>query len=154
MRKVALSVPFILIGLAVWTLTGGAADADRDWPAYAGDKGSTKYSPLEQINKDTIKNLRVAWTRSGLPEELRPTFPDAQAAANYQHTPLVVGGVMYMSSAVGAVGRRGPPRRGSRRRASRGGTTAFHFARRGRARRAAGPRGASRTGPMDATRAS
>ena len=103
MRKVALSVPFILIGLAVWTLTGGAADADRDWPAYAGDKGSTKYSPLEQINKDTIKNLRVAWTRSGLPEELRPTFPDAQAAANYQHTPLVVGGVMYMSSAVGAV---------------------------------------------------
>jgi quinoprotein glucose dehydrogenase len=103
MRKVALSVPFILIALAVCTLTGGAADADRDWPAYAGDKGSTKYSPLEQINKDTIKNLRVAWTRSGLPEELRPTFPDAQAAANYQHTPLVVGGVMYMSSAVGAV---------------------------------------------------
>ena len=60
-------------------------------------------SPLEQINKDTIKNLRVAWTRSGLPEELRPAFPDAQAAANYQHTPLVVDGLMYMSSAVGAV---------------------------------------------------
>ena len=148
MRKVALSVPFILIGLAVWTLTGGAADADRDWPAYAGDKASTKYSPLEQINKDTIKNLRVAWTRSGLPEELRPTFPDAQAAANYQHTPLVVGGVMYMSSAVGAVVALDP------RRARRCGTTAFHFARMGRARRAAGPRGASRTGPMDATRAS
>jgi quinoprotein glucose dehydrogenase len=103
MRKVALSFPFILIALAVWTVTGGAADADRDWPAYAGDKGSTKYSPLDQINKDTIKNLRVAWTRSGLPEELRSTFPDAQAAANYQHTPLVVGGVMYMSSAVGAI---------------------------------------------------
>jgi len=103
MRKVALPVPFILIGLAVWTLASGAADADRNWPAYAGDKGSTKYSPLEQINNDTIKNLRVAWTRSGLPEELRPAFPDAQAAANYQHTPLVVDGVMYMSSAVGAV---------------------------------------------------
>src|SRR6187401_2119658 len=99
MRKVALPVPFILIGLAVWTLTGGAADADRDWPAYAGDRGSAKCSPLEQINKDTIKNLRVAWTRSGLPEELSPTFPHAQAAAKYQHTPLVVGGVMYMSSA-------------------------------------------------------
>jgi len=103
MRKVALSFPFILIALAVWTISGGAADADRDWPAYAGDKGSTKYSPLDQINRNTIKNLRVAWTRSGLPEELRPMFPDAQAAANYQHTPLVVGGVMYMSSAVGAV---------------------------------------------------
>ena len=56
-------------------------------------KASTKYSPLDQINKDTIKNLRIAWTRSGLPEELRASFPDAQAPANYQHTPLVVGGV-------------------------------------------------------------
>jgi quinoprotein glucose dehydrogenase len=104
MRNAALSLFCVLtISLAGWTLVGGAADADRDWPAYAGDKGSTKYSPLDQINKSTIKNLRIAWTRSGLPEELRASFPDAQAAANYQHTPLVVGGVMYVSSAVGAV---------------------------------------------------
>jgi quinoprotein glucose dehydrogenase len=104
MRNAALSCLFVLtISLGGWTLIGGAADADRDWPAYAGDKGSTKYSPLDQINKDTVKRLRIAWTRSGLPEELRASFPDAQAPANYQHTPLVVGGVMYMSSAVGAV---------------------------------------------------
>jgi glucose dehydrogenase len=104
MRNAALSlVCGLTISFAGWTLVGGAADADRDWPAYAGDKGSTKYSPLDQINKNTIKNLRIAWTRSGLPEELRASFPDAQAAANYQHTPLVVGGVMYISSAVGAV---------------------------------------------------
>jgi quinoprotein glucose dehydrogenase len=104
MRNVVLSFLLVLtISLAGWTLIGGAADADRDWPAYAGDKGSTKYSPLDQINKETVKSLRIAWTRSGLPEELRASFPDAQAPANYQHTPLVVGGVMYMSSAVGAV---------------------------------------------------
>ena len=41
-------------------MVGGAADKSRDWPAYGGDKGSTKYSPLDQINKDTIKNLRIA----------------------------------------------------------------------------------------------
>jgi len=104
MRKAALALLCVLtISLAAWTLVGSAADADRDWPAYAGDKGSTKYSPLDQINENTIKNLRIAWTRSGLPEELRSTFPDAQAPANHQHTPLVVGGVLYMSSAVGAV---------------------------------------------------
>ena len=148
MRKAALSFLFILIPLGVWTLTGGAADADRDWPAYAGDKGSTKYSPLDQINKDTIKNLRVAWTRSGLPEELRPSFPDAQAPANYQHTPLVVGGLMYMSSAVGAVVALDPttgktvwydnlPPRPDGQGLARGGATR-----------------ASRTGPMDATPAS
>ena len=104
MRNAAISFLFVVTAsFGAWSLVGDAADADRDWPAYAGDKGSTKYSPLDQINKNNIKNLRVAWTRSGLPEELRASFPDAQAAANYQHTPLVVGGVMYMSSAVGAV---------------------------------------------------
>jgi quinoprotein glucose dehydrogenase len=104
MRNAAISLAAVLtLSLAAWTLIGVAADGDRDWPAYAGDKGSSKYSPLDQINKDTVGRLRVAWTRSGLPEELRASFPDAQAPANYQHTPLVVGGVMYISSAVGAV---------------------------------------------------
>ena len=104
MRKAALSsLSILIVLLAAWTVVGGAADGDRDWPAYGGDKGGTKYSPLDQINKDTVKNLQIAWRRSGLPEELRATFPDAQAQANFQHTPLVIDGMMYMSSAVGAV---------------------------------------------------
>jgi quinoprotein glucose dehydrogenase len=88
---------------AFLTMAGQAADKDRDWAAYGGDKGGTKYSPLDQINKDTIKNLKIAWRKSGVPEELKASFPDANAPANYQHTPLMVGGVLYMSSAVGAV---------------------------------------------------
>ena len=69
-----------------------------------GDKGSTKYSPLDQINKDTIKNLKIAWRRSGMPEELRRAVSRTrQAPANYQHTPLMVDGLLYMSTAVGAV---------------------------------------------------
>jgi hypothetical protein len=43
MRKALLSALVVLtVGLA-WSLVGGAADGDRDWPAYAGDKASTKY---------------------------------------------------------------------------------------------------------------
>jgi quinoprotein glucose dehydrogenase len=104
MRKVTLSSLILLAGaLATWTSIGRAADGDRDWPAYAGDKASTKYSSLDQINAKTIGGLQIAWRRSALPEELRASFPDAQAPANYQHTPLVVDGLMYMSSAVGAV---------------------------------------------------
>ena len=77
MRKAALlfSSPSLIVVLAAWTVVGGAADGDRDWPAYAGDKGSTKYSPLDQINKDTVKNLQIAWRRSALPEELRAVVP-------------------------------------------------------------------------------
>jgi len=93
----------VVVAVAAWTMAGRAADKNRDWPAYAGDKGSTKYSSLDQINKDTIKNLKIAWRRSGMPEELREQFPNTQAPANYQHTPLMVDGVLYISTAVGAV---------------------------------------------------
>jgi quinoprotein glucose dehydrogenase len=94
----------VVVGAIAWTMAAGrAAEKNHDWPAYGGDKGSTKYSPLDQINKDTIKNLKIAWRRSGMPEELRDRFPNTQAPANYQHTPLMVNGVLYVSTAVGAV---------------------------------------------------
>jgi quinoprotein glucose dehydrogenase len=96
-------VAVVALGIAIATLAGRAADRNRDWPAYAGDKASTKYSPLDQIDKDSIKNLKIAWRRSGMPEELRETYPNTQAPANYQHTPLMIDGLLYMSTAVGAV---------------------------------------------------
>jgi quinoprotein glucose dehydrogenase len=92
--------------LAVAAATAGGHAQSRktvEWPAYAGDKASTKYSALDQIDRDTIKGLRIAWRQSGLPEKLRASFPNAQAPANYQHTPLMVGGLLYMSTAVGVV---------------------------------------------------
>ena len=89
--------------LVLWTSAGRAAGGNVDWPAYAGDKGSTKYSSLDQISKKNIQRLTIAWRRSGMPEELRPMYPGAQAPANFQHTPLVIDGMLYMSTAVGAV---------------------------------------------------
>ncbi|MEP7306869.1 MAG: pyrroloquinoline quinone-dependent dehydrogenase [Acidobacteriota bacterium] len=103
MRGKTLSIGVVAVIAIAWTMAGRAADKNRDWPAYAGDKGSTKYSSLDQINKDTIKNLKIAWRRSGMPEEMREQFPNTQAPANYQHTPLMVDGVLYISTAVGAV---------------------------------------------------
>src|SRR5258708_32550039 len=98
--RAQMMVRFITVLALASALVGGAAaknDKNTDWPAYAGDKGSTKYSPLDQINKDSVKNLKIAWRRSPMLEELRDLFPNTQAPANYQHTPLVVGGVMYIS---------------------------------------------------------
>ena len=67
-------------GVALWTVAGSATDKSSDWPAYSGDKGSTKYSSLDQINKDTIKSLKIAWRQSGVPDELKTLFPDAQGS--------------------------------------------------------------------------
>ena len=99
-------VPALAIAAAVVlaTMAGGAADQKNvEWRAYSGDKGSTKYSPLDQINKDTVKNLRIVWRQSGMPEELRPHFPNVQASTNYENTPLMIDGLLYMSTAVGTV---------------------------------------------------
>jgi quinoprotein glucose dehydrogenase len=32
------------------------------WTSYGGDVGSTRYAPLDQINRDNFGDLRVAWT--------------------------------------------------------------------------------------------
>jgi quinoprotein glucose dehydrogenase len=93
----------LAVGAGIWTVTNQAAGGNTDWPAYAGDKASTKYSPLDQITRNNVAGLTLVWRRSGLPEELRPLYPDAQAPANYQHTPIVVDGLLYMSTAVGVV---------------------------------------------------
>ena len=96
-----LGVVAIVVG-AAWTVTG-KDDKNHDWPAYSGDKASTKYSPLDQINKDTVGKLQIAWRQSGVPEELKAAYPGANAPGNWQNTPLMVDGLLYMSSGVGTV---------------------------------------------------
>jgi quinoprotein glucose dehydrogenase len=104
MRRRILPFAFFPVAiLALWTVGGRAADTNQDWAAYSGDKGSTKYSSLDQINASNVKNLKIAWKQSAVPQELHALYGDVQGGTNYNHTPLVVGGVMYMSTGVGAV---------------------------------------------------
>ncbi len=35
--------------------------AQADWPYVGGDAGGMRYSKLEQINRRSVKDLRVAW---------------------------------------------------------------------------------------------
>src|SRR5262249_61389408 len=67
-----------------------------------GDKAYTKHTPLDQINNDNVKSLRVAWRRPSLAGELLAEYPDAKANM-LQSTPLLVDGVMYASNGVGLI---------------------------------------------------
>src|SRR5437870_1349991 len=91
------------IGLLAVTMIGEAQVGQREWPAYAGDKASTKYSPLDQINKDNVKNLRIVWRQSATPMEMRKPGTAAPVPVNYPHTPLMVGGLLYISTGLGTV---------------------------------------------------
>lgn len=37
------------------------AKTTGDWPTYGGDLGNTKYSPLDQINKENFVHLKMMW---------------------------------------------------------------------------------------------
>src|SRR5215831_10611291 len=64
-----------------------------EWRYYGGDAGGTKYSPLDQINADNVKQLQIAWRWKSENFGPRPDF-------NWEVTPLMVGGVLYFTAGV------------------------------------------------------
>lgn len=67
-----------------------------EWRFYGGDPGGTRYSPLKQIDRRNVGRLQRAWVyHTG---ELEIGLKTAPFQASFSTTPLVVGGVMYLST--------------------------------------------------------
>ena len=62
-----------------------------EWTMYGADLASTRYSPLDQIDKDNFSKLQIAWRLNT--NNLGPT-PDRL----YSSTPLMVNGVLYTTA--------------------------------------------------------
>lgn len=65
-----------------------------EWHDYPGDNFGWKYSPLGQINKDNVRNLRVAWRWKTADREIQLSDPLLRAS-RYEDTPLMVAGTVY-----------------------------------------------------------
>ena len=72
---------FILLALSQ-----SPAQPPQEWRLPGGDPGATRHSPLTQITKDNVARLEQAWSFE-------------TGANNLQVTPIVVGGVMYITAA-------------------------------------------------------
>src|SRR5690242_4667957 len=87
-----------LMALAASAVMGAALAGpapDAGWPAYGGDAGGTRYSPLDQINRDNVGGLRVAWIfRTG---ELGEGVKDWDRSA-FEATPILYQGVLYLTT--------------------------------------------------------
>jgi quinoprotein glucose dehydrogenase len=70
----------------------------QEWPAYSGDSGGSKYSPLKQINRENVARLRVAWKYHA--GDVSDGSEHATRSA-FESTPLVVGGVLYVTTPFG-----------------------------------------------------
>ena len=82
-----------LIGLLSFRVHGqvtsqrlaAAANEPQNWLTYSGNYSSTRYSPLNQITPANVKNLKLQWVYQ------------SPVAGNWQTTPLVVDGIMYLT---------------------------------------------------------
>src|SRR6516165_5530578 len=64
-----------------------AADDRSDWLTYGRTYDEQRFSPLEQINTNNVKNLGLAW------------FADLDTARGQESTPLVIDGTIYITTA-------------------------------------------------------
>ena len=96
-RTTAYTTAHIMLALATGlALTTAPAAAQRgaaagEWRFYGGDAGSTRYAALDQINRDNVASLEVAWRWQAANFGPAPEY-------NYRTTPLMVDGVLYATA--------------------------------------------------------
>jgi len=116
----------VLAGAGLLAQTPGPPTTARgEWPTYGGDLGSSKYSPLDQINKDNFARLKIAWRAKTPDASLSMTLPGggewvstpaeifaelkridpnrwrdgaAPFTGNFKATPIMIGGTLYLNS--------------------------------------------------------
>ena len=97
-----ISISSVII-LASSVITANA----QDWPSYGGDNGSSKYSPLDQISAENVDQLEIVWEWLSLDNAtVASNLADGNnraVPAGYKATPLVVDGIMYVSTSFGRV---------------------------------------------------
>lgn len=87
-RLLSLTLSVLLVTPPTGAKQGAA---NGEWRYYGGDAGTTKYSPLDQINSTNVKNLQIAWTWRSENFGRRPE-------SNWEVTPLMVGGILYFTA--------------------------------------------------------
>ena len=104
MRTAAISVVVVsALALAAVRAATQPDRADVEWRAYGGTNASLKYAPLDQITKDNVNRLRIAWRQSAMPMAIRGGRTRIPIPTNYQVTPLMAAGLLYATAGDGSV---------------------------------------------------
>ena len=87
------------------SLEEAQAQGNGQWSVQQADKGASHYSPLDQIDRDNIDNVGVAWYWESVDEELRNENARVGDIGRnpYKATPLMVDGVLYTITSLGQI---------------------------------------------------
>lgn len=81
----------VMFALAAVVQAREVLQVGRDWSCVGGDRGCARFSPLDQINRQNVKNLEVAWVyHTG--ELRRPQKKTIEC------TPIVINEVLYLTT--------------------------------------------------------
>src|SRR5260370_40088346 len=99
MPKKPSGLAFAAVLLLAIASSGFQNKPDGEWPAYGGDPGGQRFSPLASINGKNVQSLQVAWVfRTG--DAYQPRFGRPTA---FEATPLYAGGMLYIGTPLGRI---------------------------------------------------
>lgn len=82
----------LIVSLYFVFLVSCRSDQRRTWSMYKADEASSSYSPIEQVNTENVRQLKVAWTF--YPNDALP----GSRLNGSQCNPIVIDDVMYVAS--------------------------------------------------------
>src|SRR5690348_9118771 len=91
MRMIAGWAVILTAAACLLPLAAQQGAKNGEWLSYGGDLGSTRYSPLDQINAGNFNRLEVAWRFKT--DNLGP-----RPENNLEGTPLMAKGVLYSTA--------------------------------------------------------
>ena len=114
MRKYLFAYRYLLLGILVLAIAGQiafgyltamnridlASGGLADWPQYGRDQQGTRYTPLNQIDRQNVGYLEIAW------EYHTGDFSDGsdgRPETTFQATPILVDGRLYFATVYGRV---------------------------------------------------
>ena len=99
-QVLAFAAAFIICSANQVPAQQGALNGE--WRSFGGDPGNTKYSPLDQINRDNFQDLEVAFVWESISTKVTEDNPRIRAG-EFRSVPLMVDGVLYVSTALSQV---------------------------------------------------
>jgi quinoprotein glucose dehydrogenase len=73
---------------------------DGEWAYYGGDPGGSRFSPLTQINRTKVQELKIAWIYHTGDVSDGAKHP---CQSGFEATPIMVDGTLYFSTAFNRV---------------------------------------------------
>ena len=78
------------------------ATKDTNWPTYANDAGSSKYTPINKIDADNANQLKTVWTWDS-PDNLIVRENRQLTPWGFKSTPIKIDNILYISTSLGQV---------------------------------------------------